>query len=315
MREHDAECRLLKKLLFVLVGIASVAVPRPILGSEPGTVGLVVLQLFSDQQPNKRGVYVVRQVLPASAAANAGIVAGDVIVQTDERPVAGLDTNEMKKRLGGEAGTSIKLSIVRAGGEFQKMTLVRKPFDPHRNPPTDSFSYVIPGDWEMDPRYPFPLPWSPGIAHQGFEDLSFAPGFDDLESPEYHSYLILWWLDGKTEFSAAQLQSEMTTYFQGLAKQRGQNNHFTPDLSRITAEYAGSSMGPTSFGGVQAASFIGLVTLYDRHGSLISLHSEVVASQCSPGHTAVFFEMSKEPRPAALWKQLDAVRDGFSCKR
>ncbi len=35
----------------------------------------------------------MRQVLPASAAADAGIVPGDVIIKTDEKPVAGLDTN------------------------------------------------------------------------------------------------------------------------------------------------------------------------------------------------------------------------------
>ncbi len=316
MRQHyDARCRLLKFLLLAWVGMATTTMPGPVLGSEPGTVGVIVLQLYSEQKPTKRGVYVVRQVLPASAAADAGMVPGDVIVQTDEKPVEGLERNEMMKRLAGEVGTSIQLSIVRADGDFKKMTLVRKPYSPHRNPSTDSFGYVIPGNWEMDPRYPFPLPWSPTIAHRGFEDLSFAPGFDEVESPEYHSYLILWWLDGRMELSATQLQTEMVAYFQGLAKQRGQNNHFTPDLSRVTAEYAASTTGPASFGGTAATNFAGEVTLYDRHGSLISLHSEVIASQCSPDHTAVFFEMSKEPRPAALWKQLDGVRDGFACKR
>jgi hypothetical protein len=285
------------------------------MGAEPGTIGVVVLQLFSEQQPTKRGVYVVQRVLPASAAADAGIVPGDLIIRTDEEPVAGLDTNAMMKRLRGEVGTTLKLSIVRADGDFKKMTLVRKPYSPHLNPSTDSFSYVVPGNWEMDPRYPFPLPWSPTIAHRGFEDLSFAPGFDDVESPEYHSYLILWWLDGKVQLSATQLQSEMVTYFQGLANQRGHNNHFTPDLSRVTAEYEISDKGPTSFGGAAPTNYTGQVTLYDRHGNLITLHSEITASRCSPEHTAVFFEMSKEPRPAALWKQLDEVRDGFRCKR
>lgn len=315
MREHqNTRRRALKLLLIAWAGMAFAMMSCPVLGAEPGTVGLVVLQLFSEQQPSKRGVYVVRKVLPASAAADAGIVPGDVIIKTDGMPVAGLDSKAMMKRLGGEVGTSVELSIVRADEDFKKITLVRKPYSPHLNPSTDSFSYVIPGNWEMDPRYPFPLPWSPAISHKGFEDLSFAPGFDDTESPEYHSYLILWWLDGKTELSATQLQTEMVTYFQGLANQRGHNNHFTPDLSRVMAEYAASGTGPASFGGAAATNFSGQVTLYDRHGSLITLHSEVTVSQCSPDHTAVFFEMSKEPRPAALWRQLDGVRDGFACK-
>jgi len=316
MREIlHGERGLLKCFVLAWAAVASITVVRPALGAEPGTIGVVVLQLFSEEQPTKRGVYVVRQVLPASAAADAGIVPGDVIIKTDEKPVAGLDTNAMMKRLGGDVGTPLKLSIVRADGEFKKIDLVRKPYSPHLNPSTDSFSYVIPGNWEMDPRYAFPLPWSPTIAHQGFEDLSFAPGFDDVESPEYHSYLILWWLDGKVELSKTQLQTEMVTYFQGLANQRGHNNHFTPDLSRVTAEYAASGTGPASFGGAAATNFAGKVTIYDRHGNLITLHSEITASHCSADHTAVFFEMSKEARPAALWKQLDGVRDGFACKR
>jgi len=68
----------------------------------------------------------------------------------------------------------------------------------------------------------------------------------------------------------------------------------------VTAQYAVLPAGPSKLGGLPAT---------------ISLHSEVTASYCAPGHTAIFFEMSKESRPAALWKALDAVRDGFKCKR
>ena len=67
----------------------------------------------------------------------------------------------------------------------------------------------------MDLRYNFPLEWYPSVSHKGFEDLSFAPGFDDVASPEYHSYLILWWLDGKVALTADKLQAEMVTYFRG----------------------------------------------------------------------------------------------------
>ena len=145
--------------------------------------------------------------------------------------------------------------------------------------------------------------------------MSFAPGFDDVNSLEYHSYLILWWLDGKTEISAAQLDADMLTYFRGLAEQRGRNNGFKPDPSQVTARYTASHAGPSELGGAPATTFTGSLTLYDRHGNVISLHSEVASSYCSAEHTAVFFSMSKEPRPAPLWKQLDGVRDGFKCQR
>ena len=84
----------------------------------------------------------------------------------------------------------------------------------------------------MDLRYPFPLPWSLAVTHKGFEDLSFAPGFSDVESPEYHSYLILWWLDGRKEISATELQTDMVLYFKRLAEQEAEtttSNQISPE--------------------------------------------------------------------------------------
>jgi len=277
--------------------------------SHPGTIGVAVNQMYNEQRSDKRGVFMVRRVEPASAAANAGIQAGDLIVATDGKPVAGITSKEMAtQRLGGPAGSSVELSVVQQDGDLKKMMLVRKPYPPHINPPTDQFGYVIPGNWPMDPRYPFPLPWAPSLNHKGFEDVAFAPDFDEVDSPDYHGYLFVWWLNEPDEISAPQLQADIVTYFRGLAEQRGRNNSFTPDLSKVTAQYTASSTVP-------AATFTGILTLYDRRGQVISLHSEVTTTHCGGGHEAVFFEMSREPRPAPFWNQLDSVRDGFKCKR
>jgi hypothetical protein len=316
LKQQQKKKAFLTKLIAVsVIGAGSVAAPRFTFASEPGTVGVALNQLYSDQQPTKRGALIVRHVDPNSAAANAGIQAGNLILATDGKPVFNTELNEVVKRLAGPVGSSIELSVVQADGNLKKITLIRKPYPPHLNPQSDSFSYSIPGNWQKDPRYNFPLPWSPGLAYKGFEDLYFAPGFDDLDSPEYHSYVFLWWLDGKRQISAAELESDMVTYFKGLAQQRGRNNNFNPDLSQVKVQYASSSDGPSSLGGAAATNFSGAVTLYDRHGKLISLYSEVSLSYYGDGHTAVFFAMSKEPRPAALWSQLDAIRDGFRYRR
>jgi hypothetical protein len=284
---------------------------------EPGTIGLNVAQLYSDDQVNKRGVLVVRRVEQRSSADEAGIQVGDIIVAVNGSPVAGHDSNEIGQAgLRAPAGRGVRLTVVKMGREPAEMVLEFRPYPPHLNPASDAFFYSIPGNWQMDPRYPFPLPWSPVIAYKGFEDLAFAPGFDDTSSSEYHSYLILWWLEGTKPLTAEELQSNMIAYFRGLAEQRGRNNKFTPDLSKVAAAYHDSGQGSPTFGGAPAKGFSGSVTLYDRHGKIITLHSEITTSLCAPaGHTAVFFAMSLEPRPAALWTQLDAVRDGFKCSR
>jgi hypothetical protein len=316
LMEEPHRTRTSMRSLLVLLSLgAAFSAAGQVTSPEPGTLGLALNQLYSDQQATKRGALMVRRVEAHSAAADAGIEAGNLILAVDGDSVFNASMSDVVQRLAGPVGSSITLSVVQADGSLQKMTLTRKPYLPHLNPRTDPFSYVIPGNWQMDRRYSFPLEWAPSVAHKGFEDLSFVPGFDDVASPEYHSYLILWWLDGTVALTADTLQTEMAAYFRGLAEQRGRNNHFTPNLSFVTAQYAASLAGPASFGGARATSFNGKVAVIDRHGNVVSLYSEVTSAQCSADNTAVYFAMSKEPRPAALWEKLDRVRDTFKCER
>jgi hypothetical protein len=137
-----------------------------------------------------------------------------------------------------------------------------------------------------------------------------------VDSPEYHSYLFFLWLEGTPTISASQLQSDMLVYFRGLAKERGKNYGFTPDLSKVSATYKEDTGEPPVFGGVKSRAFNGTVDIWDTHGKIITLNSEVVTAVCpGSGHTAVFFGMSREPRNGAMWKDLDAIRDTFRCKR
>ncbi|MEZ2348523.1 PDZ domain-containing protein [Terriglobus sp. RCC_193] len=287
-----------------------------VLAQEPGTLGISVLQLYGEGQQNKRGVLILRAVEPGTAAADAGLTAGDIIVSVNGTSAEGHDAGELGRAgLSGVAGDTVRLTVAKVGHPLGEVTLKRRPYAPHLNPATDAFHYSIPGNWQMDLRYPFPLPWAPSIEHKGLEDLAFAPGFDNTNSPEYHSYLIVWWLEGSQKITSEGLEKDMLAYFRGLAEQRGRNNKFTPDPTKVAAKYQASE-GQPNFGGEPAANFAGTVTLYDRHGEVITLQSEVITAFCpKTGNTAVFFSMSKAPRPAALWKQMDAVRDGFQCVR
>ena len=133
--------------------------------SEDGTVAVAVNQLYSEQQPTRRGALIVRDAGPNSAAAEAGIQAGDLIPATDGKPV------------------------------FNR----------------DPFSSSVPGNWRKDLRYRFPLSRSPGHRLEGFEDLHFAPGFDNLDAPEDHSSVFLCWLDRNNNFGG-----EAATNFRGI---------------------------------------------------------------------------------------------------
>jgi hypothetical protein len=147
-------------------------------------------------------------------------------------------------------------------------------------------------------------------------DLFFSPNFDQTDSPEYHSYVIFMSLEGKHELSAEQLQADMLTWFRGLAVERGGANKFTPDLSKVSVTYKEDSAPSPTSGGTATRAFSGSETIYDTHGKLITLNSEVrMISGCgTSNNTVFFFGMSPEPRDGDMWKQLDAIRDTFRCR-
>src|SRR4029077_3021346 len=59
-----------------------------------GTVGIVVRQLFSEKQPNHRGVLAVMHVFEDSPAAKAGIHCSDFIVAVNGVSVAGREFSD-----------------------------------------------------------------------------------------------------------------------------------------------------------------------------------------------------------------------------
>jgi len=70
----------------------------------------------------------IRVIAPIddTPAAKAGIEAGDVIIRIDDSPVKGMSLNDAVKRMRGEPGTSIKLTISREGeGEPLEFVLER----------------------------------------------------------------------------------------------------------------------------------------------------------------------------------------------
>jgi hypothetical protein len=282
---------------------------------DPGTVGLGFGQLYLESAPNKRGPLVVLQVEQNSPAIRADINRGDLVIAVNGYSVVGRDVNEIvRKDVHGAVGSTLRLTVAKIDGGESELTLVRAPYQPRTNPASDPFFYSFPGNWRKDPRYSFPLPWTPGISHVGIEDLAFTPNFDDTNSPEYHSYMFFWWIQGTDPITSAQIQADMIQYFRGLAEERGKDYHFTPDLSRVTARY--NAMPTALVGGSHAQHFGGAVSLYDTHGKVLELQSEVTAVPClAADHTAFFFEMSAEQPNGAIWKQLDAVRDSFRCRR
>jgi len=63
------------------------------------------------------GYVRVLRTLPDNPAGKAGVLAGDIIYKVDDEEVYALSTEEISKRVRGEAGTELTLTVVRDGKE------------------------------------------------------------------------------------------------------------------------------------------------------------------------------------------------------
>jgi len=304
--------------LGVLLFVLSCPAPWRAFADEPGTIGIVARQLFSGRQASHRGPLAVLHVFEDSPAAKAGIHCSDFILAVNGVPVAGREYAEIqKKEIDGPVGGTVRLTVARFDGTQSEITLVRAPFPPHVNPASDPFVYAVPGVWDNDPRTAFPLPWAPTLSYHGFADLYFSPNFDQVDSPEYHSYAFFMSLEGRHLLTAEQLEADMLAWYRGLAVERGGANQFTPDLSKVSVRFQEDRAPAGNWGGEAVRAFSGTAGFYDTHGKIITLNTEVLMiAGCGPTKdTVFFFGLSLEPRDGDMWKQLHAIRDTFRCSR
>ena len=282
-----------------------------------GTIGIRFEQLYDDAQAGKHGPLVVLDVVEGLSGAKAGVHKGDIVFAIDGALVMGRDLDEInRKTVRGPVGSTVRLSFVRLDSSQYELTLTRMAYPPQINPASDPFAYSIPGSCAHRSKVCFPTSVGPLDCLSRHRDVAFSPDFDFTDSPEYHSYLFFWWLDGTPTITPKQFASDMVAYFQGLAEQRGHNHGFKPDPSNVSATYGLDPAGSHTLGGARASSFQGVVSIYDAHGKIIILNSEVVTGAC-PGsnHTVAFVGMSMQPRQEGIWKSIDAVRDNFRCSR
>ncbi|HOP79360.1 MAG TPA: S41 family peptidase [Armatimonadota bacterium] len=76
---------------------------------------------------NKNQQIYIQEPIDGGPAEKAGVKAGDIIIKVDDKPIAGLDIDEVVTKIRGEEGTKVKLSLLR--GPEQKMveiTIVRE---------------------------------------------------------------------------------------------------------------------------------------------------------------------------------------------
>jgi C-terminal processing protease CtpA/Prc len=107
----------------VAVALALAACGSPAVGS----IGAVLVR------DNHSGAIRVRETPPGLAADHAGVRAGDELLMIDGVYVGQLSEVDVRRKLRGEVGTPVELTLVRDGG-VMRVRAVRTPLQPAQPP-------------------------------------------------------------------------------------------------------------------------------------------------------------------------------------
>jgi hypothetical protein len=61
----------------------------------------------------------------------------------------------------------------------------------------------------------FPIDWAPGMTIKGFEDLRFAPEWDQSESEQFWSLVLAWKVETEHVLTKTVIINNMDAYFNG----------------------------------------------------------------------------------------------------
>ena len=161
--------------------------------------------------------------------------------------------------------------------------------------------------WELPDKWrseviPFPLGFAPTLAHQGFEELRFPPGFFDPASGDYWSYAFVWRTDDAAALDAKALGDELTVYFRGLIDA-------VDDKKRVTAR---DKIVATAAAAKETGKYALTAHVFDafKTAQPIDLTGWAERRACDKGALWIFV---LAPERTAIRAQLDAVARSAKC--
>ena len=114
--------------LVVAVGVALPALPGCAGGSDVGSVGAVF------GRDNETRALVVREAPAGLGAGHAGLRPGDRVLMIDGWYVKDLDTKDLRTKLRGEVGSTVRLTVIRGEDEVRHVQIRRGELGEHHAP-------------------------------------------------------------------------------------------------------------------------------------------------------------------------------------
>lgn len=181
-------------------------------------------------------------------------------------------------------------------------------FDPEKYTPP--YSLAFPQGWGVE-RFAIPIDFALSIPYQGVEDLRFAPGWSDSKSNDYWTYAFLWYLKGKPDVNARNIENNLTAYYTGLIG-RNIDRRKIPKEKLVPVKVTIREDKPHT-GDLRTWS--GTIDMLDyMEQKPITLNCVVHLRLC-PGkdNTFMFYQISPRASTNEIWKDLQKLWNTFEC--
>lgn len=165
-----------------------------------------------------------------------------------------------------------------------------------------------PDNWQSE-IIPFPLGFAQGIDLVGFEDLRFAPGWNDPDSEEFWAYTFVWYVEKGPAMTESKLTEYFNMYYDGLMGVDDNNQRDTTNsnqLDKTLCLFVKTAEG-----------FSGKMRVYDRFFTkdYITLNIKVKESFCPETNKQIILcDISPKDFDQEVWGIFDDVNLNVKCE-
>ncbi len=165
-----------------------------------------------------------------------------------------------------------------------------------------------PDNWKSE-IIPFPLGFAQEIDFVGFEDLRFAPEWNDSSSQQFWTYAFVWYIDKGPAMNEKTLTEYFNLYYDGLMgvnESRNKNNADAKKLDKTLCLFIKTADG-----------FSGKMRVYDRFFTkdYMMLNIEVRETFCSKTNKQIVrCDISPKDFGHEVWDKFDGVKLDVICE-
>lgn len=162
-----------------------------------------------------------------------------------------------------------------------------------------------PEDWRYE-KIDFPLDFAPELSYKGFEELRFAPGMFNVESPTYFTYVFAISIEKASPFTKKELEEFFLIYYKGLCTVVAKSKKQSVDISQIQVSF---KKGKKESSHIQ--NYRALITYLDtfNDGQKIELHMELeITENKETGKSHLLALVSPQGPSTAIWEKLRQIR-------